>query len=260
MASPIKTKWYRIWSFEHNAWWAPRQRGYRQSIDEAGIYGYIEATQIVGGANVGCPDDKPNEEMRLVLDDCGVCSFRGSMAACANADCGVRRPWYAAKPSSRGIKLVEPRNPKPLDPPMTSEPEVVEAKAIPDMFSEAWWGLVGLALDMDRDGKTCSVNYARECVKQAFGIEGSRPAEQVEDGRIPLNPMEAPEGYMAIPSHSSNAYSSSCTRCFFEYLGDEGCEHKCMPSERQDCNDVIFINIKDLEEWHRILMEARSGE
>ena len=29
---------YLIWSFEHNAWWGPNERGYTTTISEAGRY------------------------------------------------------------------------------------------------------------------------------------------------------------------------------------------------------------------------------
>ena len=45
---------YVIWSFEHQAWWAPDRRGYTEMLDQAGRYGEAEAQQIVRDANVGC--------------------------------------------------------------------------------------------------------------------------------------------------------------------------------------------------------------
>jgi hypothetical protein len=42
---------YLVWSFEHNAWWAPAQNGYVLEFKEAGRYGYQEAIQIMHQAN-----------------------------------------------------------------------------------------------------------------------------------------------------------------------------------------------------------------
>lgn len=57
---------YRIWSFEHRAWWKPNGRGYTGSITEAGIYPEEEAEEIVRNANKFLPEGKVNEEMRPV--------------------------------------------------------------------------------------------------------------------------------------------------------------------------------------------------
>lgn len=55
---------WRIWSIEHNAWWAPHHLGYVQDKKEAGLYTYTEALEIVRGANQYRSDDqKPNEAM-----------------------------------------------------------------------------------------------------------------------------------------------------------------------------------------------------
>jgi hypothetical protein len=43
---------YVIWSFEHEAWWAPDRCGYTEFLDQAGRYGDAEAHQIVRDANV----------------------------------------------------------------------------------------------------------------------------------------------------------------------------------------------------------------
>lgn len=51
-----------IWSFEHNAWWMPRQCGYTGKIKHAGMYKYDQAVEIVEGANKYCKK-KPNEAM-----------------------------------------------------------------------------------------------------------------------------------------------------------------------------------------------------
>lgn len=55
---------WRVWSIEHNAWWAPHHLGYVQDKKEAGLYTYTEALEIVRGANQYRSDDqKPNEAM-----------------------------------------------------------------------------------------------------------------------------------------------------------------------------------------------------
>lgn len=43
-------KWL-IWSIEHDAWWAPKHRGYVASRDKAGRYTFEEACKIVRSAN-----------------------------------------------------------------------------------------------------------------------------------------------------------------------------------------------------------------
>lgn len=57
---------YLIWSFEHNAWWAPNSRGYTTDVKVAGLYGKEEAERICENANRY--SSKPNEEMRLASD------------------------------------------------------------------------------------------------------------------------------------------------------------------------------------------------
>lgn len=37
---------FLIWSFEHDAWWAPERCGYTKDINKAGMYGLEEAAQI----------------------------------------------------------------------------------------------------------------------------------------------------------------------------------------------------------------------
>jgi hypothetical protein len=46
---------YLIWSMEHQAWWAPGERGYVETVGEAGIYSRDRAVAIVRDANrVAC--------------------------------------------------------------------------------------------------------------------------------------------------------------------------------------------------------------
>lgn len=54
---------YRIWSFEHNAWWKLNSLGYTSNIEEAEIYEKSEAQAICDSANI---TGEINEEMRLV--------------------------------------------------------------------------------------------------------------------------------------------------------------------------------------------------
>lgn len=49
-------KWL-IWSFEHDAWWGKNHRGYVTNIKKAGRYDYVEALEIVEGANRYCKKD-----------------------------------------------------------------------------------------------------------------------------------------------------------------------------------------------------------
>jgi hypothetical protein len=42
---------FRIWSFEHAAWWAPNSMGYVQDYSKAGTYSLSEALEICTNAN-----------------------------------------------------------------------------------------------------------------------------------------------------------------------------------------------------------------
>jgi len=55
---------YVIWSFEHDAWWAPARRGYTRELEEAGHYAGTEAADIVAEANLV----QTNEQV-MRLDD-----------------------------------------------------------------------------------------------------------------------------------------------------------------------------------------------
>lgn len=48
--NPADVKWL-IWSNEHNAWWAPNQKGYVRKKDEAGRYDFGLAVDLVMAAN-----------------------------------------------------------------------------------------------------------------------------------------------------------------------------------------------------------------
>lgn len=54
-------KWL-IWSEEHRGWWAPRRSGYVLEKSEAGRYSFVEACEIVKGANIN-ENNVPNEAM-----------------------------------------------------------------------------------------------------------------------------------------------------------------------------------------------------
>jgi hypothetical protein len=41
-----------IWSFEHDAWWAPQEWGYVQTLAAAGRYTEARARQIEAHANI----------------------------------------------------------------------------------------------------------------------------------------------------------------------------------------------------------------
>jgi hypothetical protein len=62
----MKEQKYRIWSFEHNAWWGPDFDGYRSDIKYAGLYSKRWAEKICNRANMR---GEINEEMRLVEDE-----------------------------------------------------------------------------------------------------------------------------------------------------------------------------------------------
>lgn len=54
-----------VWSYEHDAWWAPNQCGYATSLLQAGLYTEAEAKAIEEGANRG---GVRNEEARPLKD------------------------------------------------------------------------------------------------------------------------------------------------------------------------------------------------
>jgi hypothetical protein len=58
---------YVIWSFEHEAWWAPDRCGYTTLLEQAGRYGEAEAKQIVAEANV-----VRLEALRFTVEDATV--------------------------------------------------------------------------------------------------------------------------------------------------------------------------------------------
>jgi len=55
-----------IWSFEHDAWWAPASCGYTKDISRAGLYCRADAVRICRNANRACAPREPNEEIREV--------------------------------------------------------------------------------------------------------------------------------------------------------------------------------------------------
>ena len=46
-----------IWSFEHDAWWAPHERGYVLELAQAGRYTKARALEIEAHANVVRPNE-----------------------------------------------------------------------------------------------------------------------------------------------------------------------------------------------------------
>ena len=48
---------YLIWSFEHNAWWKPNERGYTTNIAAAGVYSLDRASEICQNANTVSIDE-----------------------------------------------------------------------------------------------------------------------------------------------------------------------------------------------------------
>jgi hypothetical protein len=62
---------YYIWSFEHDAWWAPKENGYIEDWHGAGKYTLKQALEICQGANRsfhGGYAEMPNEAMVPVKD------------------------------------------------------------------------------------------------------------------------------------------------------------------------------------------------
>lgn len=55
-----------IWSFEHDAWWAPNECGYTKQRERAGLYDRGRAKEICAKANIARPDDSPHEEIRTL--------------------------------------------------------------------------------------------------------------------------------------------------------------------------------------------------
>ena len=49
---PIPDRW-RIWSFEHSAWWRPNELGYTERASESGVYSLARALEIVTCAAPG---------------------------------------------------------------------------------------------------------------------------------------------------------------------------------------------------------------
>lgn len=43
---------FLIWSFEHDAWWGPGERGYTTNIHQAGQYDQVRAIEICTKANL----------------------------------------------------------------------------------------------------------------------------------------------------------------------------------------------------------------
>lgn len=56
-----KIEYFLIWSFDHNAWWKPDERGYTEDLIDAGLYSFQDAKRIVVGANEY--SDVPKEAM-----------------------------------------------------------------------------------------------------------------------------------------------------------------------------------------------------
>jgi len=58
-----------IWSNEHRGWWKPRSSGYTNDRDDAGVYTYEEALEIVEGANKYLDRKKPPYEAMVKCKD-----------------------------------------------------------------------------------------------------------------------------------------------------------------------------------------------
>jgi len=44
--------YFLIWSFEHDAWWAPDWDGYTKDVNKAGKYLYASCIKILNGGNM----------------------------------------------------------------------------------------------------------------------------------------------------------------------------------------------------------------
>jgi len=71
---------YVIWSFEHQAWWAPNRLGYTELLDQAGQYDDAEAQQIVRDANV-----VRQEELSMTVESAQVMQVLAVRAWMRNA-------------------------------------------------------------------------------------------------------------------------------------------------------------------------------
>lgn len=61
---------FYIWSFEHDAWWAPNENGYVEDFHAAGKYPLDRAVEIVKSANYSFNHgyaEMPNEAMIPVV-------------------------------------------------------------------------------------------------------------------------------------------------------------------------------------------------
>lgn len=55
-----------IYSLEHNGWWAPKETGYTPNIEEAGLYKYERACEIVENANKHLSTNVPPNEAMIM--------------------------------------------------------------------------------------------------------------------------------------------------------------------------------------------------
>lgn len=60
---------YRIWSNEHNAWWAPNSNGYTSVLEAAGWYDAEDTLNILTRSAMGSPPGRPKEEAIAVGGD-----------------------------------------------------------------------------------------------------------------------------------------------------------------------------------------------
>jgi hypothetical protein len=58
-----KTGYWLVWSFEHDAWWKGNTSGYTKVKEEAGLFTFEEAQQIVIDGNKHSKGDRPEEAM-----------------------------------------------------------------------------------------------------------------------------------------------------------------------------------------------------
>lgn len=77
-----KTLWL-IWSIEHDGWWAPGELGYVKRREDAGLYSYERALEIVDGANKHT-GDTPNEAMVFAKLDQSETSTTGEIKITRN--------------------------------------------------------------------------------------------------------------------------------------------------------------------------------
>lgn len=78
-----------VWSYEHDAWWAPNRCGYTKSLTSAGIYTEAEAREIEADANRGGQRDEEARPLARYLRDARPDSVLTALLAAGKATGGA---------------------------------------------------------------------------------------------------------------------------------------------------------------------------